>query len=254
MSLNRGFLYAAFVGGFGLLASACGPTYPKCENDDHCADKGEYCLQGMCQQCRDNSHCGENYECSAGKCARPVGFCDDSTPCPGNQKCRDNRCGAECLDNSECGAGTFCKDGSCLTKPECGEGADNPACPEGSECLSGRCQVKVVQCSAEPVYFDFNRSNIKRNQRAALDQIAECLQQPNTADMTLAGHADERGTIEYNMALGQRRADEAQSYLTNKGVPPSKLRTTSYGEEQPAVNGSNESAWKKNRRTEFNPN
>ena len=120
MFLNRGLLFAAAMSGIGLLAAGCGPTYPKCENDDHCSDKGEYCLNGMCQQCRDSSHCDEGFVCNAGQCARPEGYCDDSTPCPGNQKCRDNRCGAECMDNSECGAGQICKMNACVAKPECG--------------------------------------------------------------------------------------------------------------------------------------
>jgi peptidoglycan-associated lipoprotein len=185
---------------------------------------------------------------------RPAGFCDPDTACPGNQKCRDNRCGSECLDNGECGAGTFCSNGSCLTKPECGEGADKPACAEGSECTAGRCQVKIAQCGGDAVNFDFNRSNIRRNQRDKLKVIADCLMQPNTANMSIVGHCDERGTEEYNMVLGQSRADETSNYLKNLGVDGGKLSTNSMGEESPVNDGHNEKAWRANRRSEFKSN
>ncbi len=259
MSLNRGLLYAAAFSGFGLLATACGPTYPKCENDDHCSDKGEYCLNGMCQQCRDSSHCEEGFVCGAGKCTRPEGYCDEATACPGNQKCRDNRCGAECLNNEECGAGQICKMNACVAKPQCGEGADTPNCPDGQECQDGRCQVQIVQCAGagaaagapEPVLYSFDRAEIRRDQRAKLDTLAGCLKQPNTANVTLVGHCDERGTEEYNLALGERRADSAKRYLINLGVEPSKVSTDTRGESDPVDDGHTERAWKKNRRTEY---
>ncbi len=255
MFSNR-FLLAFVLGGATLALAGCGPKYPKCENDGHCADKGEFCVNNLCTQCRDNSHCadkGPGMICSGGKCMRKPGYCDDSIPCPGNQKCRNNECGAECLDNSECSGNTYCSNGSCVEKPECGENADNPICPEGQECVGGRCQAKVVQCTTEAVYFDFDRSTIKSNQRAKLDQVASCMGDPNAAPVQLAGHADERGTEEYNLALGERRADAAKKYLVSKGVDGSRLSTISFGEERPAVSGSNESAWSKNRRVEFNP-
>ncbi|MEZ4468357.1 MAG: peptidoglycan-associated lipoprotein Pal [bacterium] len=255
----RGFLQALFLGAVGLVATACGPTYPKCENDEHCAEKGEYCLNGRCQQCRENSQCeGAGMECASGRCQRRAGYCDESVSCPGNQKCRDNECGAECLDNSECTGNTYCSGGSCIEKPECGEGADNPTCPAGSECVGGRCQVSLTDCSGGganggggAVYFDYDRHNIKPNQRGKLDAIAACLKGDNTAPMRIEGHCDERGTEEYNLALGERRADAARRYLQSKGVDAGRLSTVSFGENRPAANGSNEAAWRQNRRAEF---
>lgn len=249
------FLVTMMLGGTALIATGCGPTYPKCENDGHCREKGEYCLNGTCQECRDNSHCeGPGMMCAAGKCQRQPGYCDENVACPGNQKCRDNQCGPPCLDNSECEAKEYCDgSGNCVPKPECGPNADNPNCPEGQECVGGTCQIKAAQCTAEPVYFDFDRSNVKSNQRSKLDQVAACMQDPNAATVVLEGHADERGTEEYNLALSERRAQAARSYLVNKGVPSGKLETVGYGEARPAVDGSNERAWGKNRRVEFNP-
>lgn len=251
-------LNALFFGAMALAFTACGPTYPKCENNSHCEEKGEYCYQGRCEQCAENSHCkGAGMECQAGKCGYRVGYCDPDRACPGKQKCRDNQCGAECLDNSECGAGTFCDGGSCQQKPECGANADNPECPAGQNCEGGRCVVQLANCGRAAdggpltVYFDFNKSAIKRNQRKTLDSVAQCLKGDNTAPISVQGHADERGTEEYNLALGERRAEAARRYLESSGVSASKLSTVSFGETRPAEAGSNQSAWRKNRRAEF---
>ncbi len=253
MSLNRGFLFSMVLGASALAMTACGPTYPKCDNDENCAEHNEVCVNGVCTQCRDNSQCtGPGEQCTSGKCAKRPGYCDDSTPCPGNQKCRDNECGAECLDNSECSGNTWCRNGSCVEKPECGEGADTPTCPEGKDCVAGRCQVRVNSCHSNPVYFDFDSSSIKPNQKSVLSSVADCLK-GNSGNIEIGGHCDERGTEEYNMALGERRAAAVRKYLTNLGVSSSKLSTRSYGEESPAQSGSNEAAWSKNRRAEFSP-
>lgn len=255
MRATRVLLAAVFFGGAALTFSGCGPKYPKCENDEHCADKGEFCVNGLCQQCRDNSHCeGPGMICSAGKCEQRPGYCDESTPCPGNQKCRDNECGPQCLDDAECGEGNYCEAGSCTVRPECGPNAINPTCPEGEVCVAGRCEQPQAQCGGDPVYFDFDAYSIRGDQRQKLDQVAACMRGGQVANIRLAGHADERGTEEYNLALGQRRADAAKRYLQDQGVPSNKLSTVSYGEERPAVSGSGESAWGRNRRVEIETN
>lgn len=250
MRAPRHLLGALAFGGAVLLLSACGPEYPKCENDEHCAEKGEFCVNGLCQQCRDNSHCeGPGMMCSGGKCMRRPGYCDENIPCPSGQKCRDNECGPECLDDAECGGSDYCESGRCVPRPECGEHAVNPACPEGQECVAGRCQVRVTECTSEPVYFDFDDASIRGDQRGKLDALAACLKDARVA-VRLAGHADERGTAEYNLALGQRRADSARRYLENMGVPSNQLSTISYGEERPAAPGRGEDVWSRNRRVE----
>ena len=71
--------------------------------------------------------------------------------------------------------------------------------------------------------------------------------------LRLEGHADERGTVEYNLALGERRAEAARAYLIDLGIDPDRMTTISYGEERPAVQGANEAAWSQNRRDEFIP-
>jgi len=99
-------------------------------------------------------------------------------------------------------------------------------------------------------YFDFDESVIKPEERALLTAHAEQLK-ANPHSVRLEGHADERGTREYNMALGERRANAVRDYLVLQGVDPSLIETVSYGEEQPAAYGSDEQAWSLNRRVEL---
>jgi len=101
------------------------------------------------------------------------------------------------------------------------------------------------------VYFDFDRADLSN---AALDVLAEKAQwltDNPEATVFLLGHTDERGTVEYNLALGERRALSVKDFLTNVGIAPERLTTVSYGEEMPADVGQNEAAWAKNRRVEF---
>jgi peptidoglycan-associated lipoprotein len=102
-----------------------------------------------------------------------------------------------------------------------------------------------------PIYFDYDMFNVRDDQMNVLLQHADILKAASQVKMTLEGHCDERGTIEYNLALGQRRADSAKFHLTRMGVNPDNLKTISYGEERPVAKGQDESAWSKNRRVEF---
>ena len=101
------------------------------------------------------------------------------------------------------------------------------------------------------VYFDFDRSDIRTDQRSAMERNARLLSQYQTVRIRLEGHCDERGTEEYNMALGQRRADAVMQYLTSYGISGSRITTISYGEMRPAATGQNETAWSQNRRCEI---
>ena len=101
------------------------------------------------------------------------------------------------------------------------------------------------------VYFDFDKANIRPDAYATLKAHAVYLSANAGARLRLDGHADERGTREYNLALGERRAKAAASYLSANGASRSQLEVISYGEERPAAMGSNESSWAKNRRVEL---
>jgi len=97
-------------------------------------------------------------------------------------------------------------------------------------------------------YFDLDQSSIKAEFRAPLAAHASYLVQNPSAKIVLEGHCDERGTKEYNIALGERRANSVAQFLKVNGVSASQIEVVSYGEESPAVAGSNETAWSKNRR------
>jgi len=101
------------------------------------------------------------------------------------------------------------------------------------------------------VNFDYNKDEIRRTDRAKLQAIAEFMKAFPEASVLIEGHCDERGTIEYNMALGDRRAFAARSYLVGLGVGEARFRTISYGKERPKVLGESEKSWFQNRRCEF---
>ena len=102
------------------------------------------------------------------------------------------------------------------------------------------------------VYFDFDSAVLKPEAQSLLQGKAQWLQEnPDVTAIIIEGHCDERGTDAYNMALGAKRAEAVQNYLTNLGVDISRLETQSYGEEKPAALGHNEEAWSQNRRAGF---
>ncbi len=98
------------------------------------------------------------------------------------------------------------------------------------------------------IYFDTDRYNIDTADAAALQTQAQYLAQYPSITVTIEGHADERGTREYNLALGERRANAAKNYLVSLGIAANRIRTVSYGEERPVATASTPEAWAKNRR------
>lgn len=102
----------------------------------------------------------------------------------------------------------------------------------------------------ETIYFAFDSWQLDDSAKATLSRDAQLLKE-NTVKVVVEGHADERGTTQYNLALGERRAAAVKTYLLSLGVPRTQLSTVSYGNERPAVPGHDESAWSKNRRAEI---
>ena len=107
-----------------------------------------------------------------------------------------------------------------------------------SQAMSGR----------DTIYFDTDKFDIDSEDQAALRQPAQYLAQYPNVRATVEGHCDERGTREYNLALGERRANAAKNFLVSLGVPANRLTVVSYGKERPIATGSNEAAWAQNRR------
>ncbi|HEY2849286.1 MAG TPA: peptidoglycan-associated lipoprotein Pal [Gemmatimonadaceae bacterium] len=104
---------------------------------------------------------------------------------------------------------------------------------------------------AQMVYFDFNKDDIREDAKPTLDAKVGILNANAALRIRVAGHTDDRGSDEYNLALGQRRAASVQRYLVSRGVDASRFETVSFGKERPAAQGEDEAAWAKNRRAEF---
>lgn len=105
------------------------------------------------------------------------------------------------------------------------------------------------QPKQDRVFFKFDSAALGEEAKKTLDKTAIWLNNDGDINILIEGHCDERGTREYNLALGQRRADSAKRYLVSKGVNSSRIRTISYGKERPAVVGKGEAIWSKNRRS-----
>lgn len=110
-------------------------------------------------------------------------------------------------------------------------------------------QADLVVNVGDRVFFGTNQYDLSMEARQVLDKQAAWLEQYPSLNVTIEGHADERGTREYNLALGERRANSVRNYLSALGVSPSRIHTVSYGKERPAVPGANEAAWAQNRRS-----
>lgn len=105
----------------------------------------------------------------------------------------------------------------------------------------------LVANVGDRVFYDFNKSNLRADAKSTLDKQAAWLEKYSSVKVQIAGNCDERGTEEYNLALGQRRANSAANYLKAKGVAAARMSTISYGKDRPTNPGHNEQAWAQNR-------
>jgi len=110
---------------------------------------------------------------------------------------------------------------------------------------------RVANIEAESIYFDFDKSFIQLEYRSVLKEKAEFLKDNPDIYIRIEGNCDERGTNEYNLALGERRANSAAKFLISLGISPGRIETISYGEERPLATGHGEGAWAQNRRDDF---
>jgi peptidoglycan-associated lipoprotein len=109
-------------------------------------------------------------------------------------------------------------------------------------------QEDLVVSVGDRVFFDYDKYSLKGNARKTLDKQGAWLKSNPSVAIALEGHADERGTREYNLALGERRANSVKDYLVSLGVNPARIKTISYGKERPVAIGSTQKAWGQNRR------
>lgn len=228
-------LLGVWVGAIGCTSE---PEYPNCENDRHCQRNGrrEFCIQRRCQQCRAAEDCASDQTCLRNRCVPGVNACDGDNDCLVNQVCDNHRC---------------------VPRPECD--SVRP-CGDGRRCEAGRCIAEVApdtdpddnrgsQCSFDPPLFDFDDVTLSEAARASLQRAAECIQRERNTRYVLIGRADPRGTAEYNLALGERRARVVQRYMISLGVLPDRLAVSSEGSE--FATGTDEAGWRRDRRVDF---
>jgi len=251
-------LFACFAVVMMLFGKGCGcgPKYPDCENDGHCKEHGEYCVDKKCRKCRDDSHCNAANKCkicdsNTYTCEHRPGCCMNDLDCP-NGRCwisvgqETGNCGPQCKSDADCPPDQYCEVNVCRPKAECKTDGD---CGPDEECVNGKCEKKKT-CQLEPIYFDFDEYAIRTDAKQTLDQNGECLKKTGNS-IQVQGNCDERGSNEYNLALGERRANAAKNYLSSMGVDSGKMSTISYGEERPQCTDSGETCWQKNRRSDF---
>lgn len=221
-----------------VAAAGCGVEYPKCDSSEDCAGRGQQegklvCVNGLCQQCAVDADCeGAGMECSAGTCAKILGYCEQFSDCPEGQRCVESRCAAECAADADCGAGQRCAGGRCEAAPECSADVD---CEGGATCEAGKCVAPVSSgpCTLRPVYFGYDSASLPEGAREVLDADAACAIERGLS-VTLEGHSDALGEQEYNLALSEQRARAAAEYLIRMGLPEGRVEVVGYGEEKPA--------------------
>ena len=242
MRMHRSFLLAVPV--LALFLSGC-PAKPKngeCKTSDECAAQegyGKTCVEGRCQECGLDTDCKAGFVCRALKCV-PRPECERNDDCPAGKACEAGKCMTvapppppppECTNDGACGSGKACQAGKCVT-------SGPVACPAGG----GRML---------PVFFGFNEAVLTKEAQANLAKNAACIKDRAFVKVTVEGNTDDRGTVEYNLQLGQRRAEAAKKFMVNLGVPAKAVKTVSFGKERPVCTDQVESCWSQNRRADF---
>ncbi len=136
------------------------------------------------------------------------------------------------------------------TEPTRG-GTSGPTTPPDNSADVARKNAAARAALLSPVYFEYDADDLRDDARASLDDKVKIMTANPQLRIRIAGHTDERGSDEYNIALGRRRAETAKRYLADRGIDASRIETTTLGREQPAMQGSSEESWAKNRRDEF---
>ncbi len=140
------------------------------------------------------------------------------------------------------------------TPAQPGTGEESSRVSEFEQGETGRVmeeEVRVSKVKLDSIYFDFDRWDIRSDAKPILQKNARAIRSNELELVVIEGNSDERGSEEYNLALGERRASAARDYLADLGVSRSRLRIVSFGESNPAVLGHDESAWRWNRRNDF---
>jgi peptidoglycan-associated lipoprotein len=244
----------SMVAGLALalgMMTGCPKPYPNCENDEACKEHNEVCVQGTCQECATDANCKEGFTCQGNKCVPKGPECTLDSQCGDGRICEAGKCGpAQCKGDDQCKGGK-CLNGRCQAPTDtCSSNAD---CGEGQECQAGKCVTAAPkECNWEAVRFGFNEATLTSEAQGNLRELSDCIKATRfSGRVTLEGHADERGTEEYNLQLSNRRAAAVKRYLTDLGITSKSMDTVGYGETRPVNSASDEEAWAQNRRVEF---
>ena len=208
------------------LLSACPdkkPKHPNCGSDKDCKT-GETCVNKMCVQCADDSDCDDGEKCISNGCEVDPLRCDS---------------------NADCKAGEACKDNACVQGPK-GTPCDvDEDCDDDEDCLEGTCQqpwktdnAPDLDCALGTIYFDFDQSAVREDQRELLASAADCIREaPEDRRVKVTGHTDASGTEEYNIALSERRSNSVADYLARLGIDPARFHVIPMGESSPSGEG-----------------
>jgi len=198
------------------------PQNGECKESADCAKQegyGKVCVEGRCQECATDAECKEGFVCRTNKCV----------PKP------------QCGSDAECGEGQICQGERCVPNPEAQKSVEPEKAAVPAEC---------ADAGTFTIRFGFDQANLTAQSQDALQKLADCLKRAPATRVVIAGHADERGTTQYNVALGNRRAEAARKYLADLGLSAA-AETVSYGEEKPVCTDNSEDCWAQNRRAEF---
>jgi peptidoglycan-associated lipoprotein len=236
LAVVASFVMAAFLGG-------C-PAKPKngeCKISEDCSAQegfGKTCVEGRCQECGLDTDCKTGFVCRSLKCV-PRPECELNTDCPAGKGCSGGKCVSitpaalpqECMTDYACGPGKACMSGKCVT-------ATSSTCPpNGGKLMS--------------IYFAFDRATLTPESQDALSKNADCIKAMGFKRVTVDGNCDDRGTVEYNLHLGQRRAEAARRYLVHLGINPTSIQSISFGKEHPVCDGQSEGCRQANRRDDI---
>jgi peptidoglycan-associated lipoprotein len=225
MRIHRSTLLAVPFLALFLAGCPAKPTNGECKTSEDCSAQpgyGKICVEGKCQECGQDTDCKAGFVCRSLKC----------TPRP------------ECERSDECPAGKSCESGKCMTvapppalpvTPPPPTSTAPQACPPGGGKLL-------------PVFFGFDRAVLTPESQAELTKNASCIKAKGFTKITVEGNTDDRGTVDYNLQLGQRRAEAARKFLVNLGVPAKSIKAVTFGKERPVCTEATEDCWAKNRR------
>jgi peptidoglycan-associated lipoprotein len=223
--MRRAILFAISIVGLTAL-SGCpkAPRTGECKTSKDCLAQegfGNVCVEGRCQECGTDTDCREGFICRENKCV-PRPECQVDGDCPTGQRCENERCVAP---------------RAAAVEPRRDV---TPSLPPG-----------CADPQAFTVRFGFDQATLSPEAQESLQRLSDCLRQARATSVMAEGHADERGTSQYNIALAARRAEAARRYLLDLGAGGAQVETVSYGEERPLCSDASESCWARNRRVEF---